>query len=65
MDRRALFFLFAAVVCGMLAPVTDREYRWVPLGLVVLYALLALASFADSRSQRRNGAERDPPPVAE
>ena len=45
MDRRALFFLGAAVVAAVLIPVTEPDYRWVPIGLTVVYALLALASF--------------------
>ena len=31
MDRRALFFLGAAVVCAILIPVTEAEQRWVPI----------------------------------
>ena len=52
MDRRALFFLGAAAVVGLLVAVTDREIRWVPTGLAVLYLVLALASYLDRRSRR-------------
>ena len=47
MDRRALFFLGAAVVSAVLIPVTESEQRWVPVALAVVYALLAVASWAD------------------
>ncbi|WP_116996973.1 hypothetical protein [Desertimonas flava] len=53
MDRRAAFFLLAAVVSGLLAPVTDADERWVPIGLAGLYVVLAAASWADRHS--RNG----------
>ncbi len=53
MDRRALFFLGAAIVCAVLVPVTEAEHRWVPIALAIVYALLALASWADTRSRRR------------
>ncbi|MET0910462.1 MAG: hypothetical protein ABWZ99_13440 [Ilumatobacteraceae bacterium] len=52
MDRRAVFFAGAAVVCALLIPVTEGDYRWVPVSLTVVYVLLALASWADRRSRR-------------
>ena len=52
MDRRALFFLGAAVVVALLIGVTDREIRWVPTGLAALYLVLALASYLDHRSRQ-------------
>jgi hypothetical protein len=51
MDRRALFFLFAAAVVAALIPVTNEEFRFVPIGLAVVYVLLALASYLDHRSR--------------
>jgi hypothetical protein len=51
MDRRAVFFLGAAVVCALLIPVTEGEHRWVPIALAVVYVLLALASWADARGR--------------
>ncbi|HEY7583261.1 MAG TPA: hypothetical protein VIB78_06545 [Acidimicrobiia bacterium] len=51
MDRRALFFLFAAAVVSALIPVTNEEFRFVPIGLAVVYVLLALASYLDHRSR--------------
>ena len=55
MDRRAVFFLVAAAVAALLAPVTDGVHRWVPISLSVVYVLLALASWADRRSRRSAG----------
>ena len=52
MDRRAVFFAGAALVCALLIPVTEADYRWVPVSLTVVYVLLALASWADRRSRR-------------
>ena len=52
MDRRALFFLMAAVVVALLIPLTDREIRWVPTGLAALYVILALASYLDHWSRQ-------------
>ena len=60
MDRRALFFLGAAIVCAVLIPITEAEQRWVPISLTIVYALLALASWADHRSRRRLDREVDP-----
>jgi hypothetical protein len=52
MDRRAVFFAGAALVCALLIPVTEGDYRWVPVSLTVVYLLLALGSWADRRSRR-------------
>jgi hypothetical protein len=54
MDRRAVFFVAASVVCAVLIPVTEPENRWVPVSLTIVYALLSLASWADTRSRRRS-----------
>ena len=51
MDRRAVFFVGAAIVCALLYPVTEQEHRWVPASLAVVYVLLALGSWADRRSR--------------
>jgi hypothetical protein len=52
MDRRALFFLIAALACGLIVPVTDPPLRWVPEVLGITYVVLAFASFLDARSNR-------------
>ena len=54
MDRRAVFFVAAAIVSAVLIPVTGPEHRWVPISLTIVYALLSLASWADTRSRRRS-----------
>jgi hypothetical protein len=48
-DKRAQFFLLAALVCAALAPVAEDDFRSVTIGVAVTYAVLALASWADSR----------------
>lgn len=55
MDRRAAFFILAAVVSGILIPATEQEHRWVPLALSIVYLVLALASWADRRSRSKAG----------
>jgi Flp pilus assembly protein protease CpaA len=54
MDRRAVFFICAAIVALALAPATDIKNRWVPEWLALLYAALALLSLLDSWSQHRS-----------
>jgi hypothetical protein len=51
-DRRAVFFLLAAVVCFALVPLAEDEYRELSVGVGVVYLLLALASALDFRSRR-------------
>lgn len=50
-DRRALFFVGASIVCWLLVPLTDSVHRWVPISLGVVYVLLAAASWADRRGR--------------
>jgi hypothetical protein len=54
MDRRAVFFVAAAILCAVLIPVTEPAQRWVPISLTIVYSLLSLASWADTRSRRRS-----------
>ena len=56
MDRRAVFFLGAAVVSFVLIPVTEPEQRWVPIALAVVYLLLSIASWMDRRGRASAGA---------
>jgi hypothetical protein len=49
-DRRAVFFLFAAVVCGLLAAVADG-HAWVAGAVSVVYLVLAAGSWLDHRSR--------------
>ena len=52
MDRRALFFVGAAVACVLLVPVTPSNLRYVGVSLCVVYTVLAALSFFDDRSRR-------------
>jgi hypothetical protein len=52
MDRRTLFFLGAAVLCGLLAPEAD-PYGWVAAMLSGIYLVLAAASWLEDWSRRR------------
>ena len=51
-DRRAMFFLLAALVCVLLLPLAAADFRWVTLGVAATYLLLALASYLDFRGRR-------------
>jgi hypothetical protein len=51
MDRRALFFISAAVACALLVPVTPPSLRYVGVGLCSAYVVLAFLSFLDNRSR--------------
>jgi uncharacterized membrane protein YoaK (UPF0700 family) len=57
MDRRAAFFLVAAVIAALLVPVTEEKYRWVPIVLAIVYVLLAIASWLDRRGRRSLGPD--------
>lgn len=61
MDRRAIFFLVAAVVAAALYPATDARHRWVCIALPVVYVLLAAGSALDARSRHRRHARRQYP----
>jgi hypothetical protein len=50
-DKRAQFFVLAALVCAALVPLADAEFRKITVGVAVTYLLLALASFLDHRSR--------------
>jgi len=58
MDRRALFFLGAAVVSAALYPATDPEHRWVCVALAIVYTVLAAGSALDTRSRHRRHPRR-------
>jgi hypothetical protein len=51
MDRRAVFFLVVAIVCVVLIPLTGADERWVPIALSIVYTLLSVASWADTRAR--------------
>lgn len=52
MDRRALFFLVAALASGLLIPVVPDELTYVPTIVCVIYVVLGVASWLDWRSSR-------------
>jgi hypothetical protein len=52
-DRRAAFFVVAAIVCVALTPIAEAAYAWVCLGLGGVYLVLALASYLDARTRAR------------
>ena len=51
-DKRAQFFLLAAVLCLLLVPVAQDEFKVITLGVAVTYLVLALASYLDHRSRQ-------------
>jgi hypothetical protein len=55
MHRRAYFFLIAAAICAVLIPVTEAKLRFLPIALAIVYALLSVASWADSHRRSRAG----------
>jgi hypothetical protein len=55
MDRRALFFLVAALVCFVMVPVADAGHRWVAVVTGVVYVVLGLASALDHWSRGNGG----------
>jgi hypothetical protein len=55
MDRRAIFFVGAALLCLLLTPIAQQEYQEISLGVAAIYILLAILSALDHRSRRRSG----------
>jgi hypothetical protein len=53
LDRRALFFVLAAVACALLVPLAEPEHRWVAEVMAVVYVVLAAASALDAWSRSR------------
>ena len=58
MDRRAVFFLGAALVCFALAPVGLEEHRHIALIVGGVYVVLALLSFLDSKGKSSRARRR-------
>jgi hypothetical protein len=52
-DRRALFFLVAALICVLLVPVAEQAHRWVAEVTAVGYVVLAAGSALDAWSRSR------------
>lgn len=57
-DRRAGFFLLAALVCLALSPVAPEQFRSVGLGLAAAYAVMAALSLADHIARGRHHPRR-------
>jgi hypothetical protein len=55
MQRRAMFFLVAGIICALLVYPTPEDIRWFTVMLSVLYLVLAAASWLDSWSRNRQG----------
>jgi hypothetical protein len=53
-DKRAQFFLLAAVLCFLLVLVAPKDLRELTGGIGVTYVLLAAASALDHRSRHRD-----------
>ena len=53
MDRRAAFFLGAALICFALVPVGLEEHRKVAVVVGCVYVLLAVLSLLDGWGRRR------------
>ena len=51
-DKRAQFFLLAALVCLALVPLAHDDYKRITVGVAVVYAILAVASYLDHRGRR-------------
>jgi hypothetical protein len=58
MDRRAIFFLGAGVICVVLTPLTPADIRWFPIVVAIVYFVLAAASALDNRSRRHHRPPR-------
>jgi hypothetical protein len=52
MDRRAIFFLGAAVACLVLVPLTPASLRYVSIWISIAYVILGTLSFLDDRARR-------------
>ena len=64
MDRRALFFAGAGVVCLLLTPIADAAHRPVSVILGLVYLVLAVLSALDRRT-RSMIEPRTPPTVGD
>jgi len=53
MDRRALFFFGAALLCLALVPLTPDTYRYVGVVMLIWLTVLGLLSHLDYRSRLR------------
>jgi hypothetical protein len=57
-DRRASFFLAAALICFALAPLGLEEHRRIAIVVGLVYVVLAALSFLDARGKSSANARR-------
>ena len=50
-DKRAQFFLLAALVCLALVPLAHDDFKQITLAVAVTYVVLALLSYLDFRGR--------------
>lgn len=55
LDRRAVFFAIAGLVCLVLVPVTPSDLQWVGFTVAATFAVLSAASLLDDLSRSRSG----------
>ena len=58
MDRRAVFFFGAAVICILMSFVVDDALLYVPYWLAAVYTVLGVLSALDAVSRRRAWGRR-------
>jgi hypothetical protein len=51
MDKRARFFLLAALVCAALVPLAEDRFRNLTMVVAATYVVLAAASWLDHNSR--------------
>ena len=57
MDRRAIFFLTAAIAAALMYPLAPEDLRWVSVGVATTYVILALLAALDGWSREREHRE--------
>ena len=50
-DKRAQFFLLAALVCLALVPLAHEDFKQITLAVSITYVVLALLSYLDFRGR--------------
>ena len=54
MDRRVSFFLIASVTCALLTFVAPADLRRVPIGVAIVYLVLAVLTAVEQWSEARH-----------
>ncbi|MFN2608238.1 MAG: hypothetical protein ABR511_10180 [Acidimicrobiales bacterium] len=63
-DRRVPFFLGSALVCLLLVPLADAQFRWVAWWTAAVYVVLAGAVALDAAARGRPRRRGPEPPTA-